>query len=127
MLQSDKGIPGTHKIFKNCEILVDESGLLGYNVSIVHKQKAVKGRVGVRSPFREPRLVEWGTAEMSEHGPGAAQATGSLRRVRPLLRRSMLVLPEAFFVRKARNKVVTRKFDPSLCRFAAQGRFLLLR
>jgi len=65
--------------------------------------------------FREPRLVEWGTKEMAEHGLGAAQATGSLRRVRPLPRRSMLVLPEASFVRRARNKVVTRKFDPSLC------------
>jgi len=42
------------------------------------KQKAVKGRVGIRSPFREPRVVEWGTAEMFEHGLGAAQATGSL-------------------------------------------------
>jgi hypothetical protein len=99
VLQSDKGMPWTHEIFKNREIQVDESVLLGYNVSIVHKQKAVKGRVGIHSPFREPRLVEWGTAEMSEHGPGAAQATGSLRRVRPLLRRSMLVLPEAAAVR----------------------------
>ena len=61
------------------------------------------------------RLVERGTEEYAEHGLGAAQATGSLRRVRPLPRRSMLVLPEASFVRRARNKVVTRKFDPSLC------------
>ena len=74
--------------------------------------------------FREPRLVEWGTAKMSEDGLGAAQAIGSLRRVRPLLRRSMLVLPEAVFVRRLRNKVVTRKIYPSLCRLA-QGRFLL--
>ena len=76
-------------------------------------------------PFREPRMVEWGTEEMAEDGLGAAQATGSLRRERPLLRRSMLVLPEAFFVRKARNKVVTRKFDPSLCCYGTRA-FLLL-
>ena len=53
--------------------------------------------------------MEWGTAEIVEHGLEAAQATGSLRRVRPLLRRSMLVLPEAALVRGLRNKVVTRK------------------
>ena len=51
-------------------------------------------------PFREPRLVEWGMEESREDGLGAAQAIGSLRRVRPLTRRSMLVLPEAVFVRK---------------------------
>ena len=50
----------------------------------------------------------------AEHGPGAAGAIGSLRRVRPLKRRSMLVLPEAVFARKLRNKVVTR-FSSSLC------------
>ena len=38
--------------------------------------------------------------EQAEDGPGAAQAIGSLCRVRPLMRRSMLVLPEAVFARK---------------------------
>ena len=95
--------------------MVDETSLLRYNESIAYKHKAVKRRVGCQMPFREPRLVEWGTEKAAEHGLGAAQATGSLRRVRPLSRRSMLVLPEALFVRKARSKVVTRKFDPSLC------------
>ena len=59
--QSDIITPLTHKNFKTSEILVDESVLMGYNVSIVHIQKALKGRVVIVSPFREPRLVEWGT------------------------------------------------------------------
>ena len=75
-------------------------------------------------PFREPRLVEWGTEEAVEHGLGAAQATGSLRRVCPLQHRSMLVLPEVQSVRIARNKVVTRKIVRP-CAVEAQGRFLL--
>ena len=61
-----------------------------------------------------------------EHGPGAAGAIGSLRRVRPLKRRSMLVLHEAVFARKLRNKVVTRNFYPSLCLKHEDG-FLFLR
>ena len=63
------------------------------------QSKAVKGRVSGWMPFREPRLVERGTDKFAEHGPGAAQAIGSLRRVRPLTRRSMLVLPKAGIVR----------------------------
>ena len=59
------------------------------------EDKAVKGRVGGHIPSREPRLVERGTEEAAEHGPGAAQVISSLRRVRPLKRRSMVVLPEA--------------------------------
>ena len=66
---------------------------------IVSYNKAVKRRVGIQMPFREPRLVEWGTEERTEDGLGAAQAIGSLRRGRPLPRRSMLVLPKAAFVR----------------------------
>ena len=50
-------------------------------------------------PFREPRMVGWGADRDAEDGPGAAQAIGSLRRVRPLPRRSMLVLSEAMAVR----------------------------
>jgi hypothetical protein len=59
--EQDKIIPLVNNFFKMDEIWVDESVLMGYNVSIVHKQKAVKGRVDAKSPFREPRLVEWGT------------------------------------------------------------------
>mgnify|MGYP006898701445 CR=1 FL=1 len=76
-LKRQRNAVGKQKMKKN-EILVDESALMGYNVSIVHKQKAVKGRVDTESPFREPRLVEWGTERCTEHGPGAAQAIGSL-------------------------------------------------
>ena len=88
-----------HKKCKISEKVVDEITLLRYNEPIVYKNKAVKRRVGCQVPFREPRLVEWGTEEAVEHGLGAAQATGSLRRGRPLPRRSMLVLPKAAFVR----------------------------
>ena len=42
------------------------------------KNKAVKRRVGSPMSFREPRLVGWGTAKVSEDGLGAAQAIGSL-------------------------------------------------
>jgi hypothetical protein len=49
-------------------------------------------------PFREPRLVEWGTDSCAEHGPGAAQAISSLGRVRPLKRRRVLARPEAAVV-----------------------------
>ena len=73
---------------KNCAIIAPTS-----------QSKAVKGRVSGWMPFREPRLVERGTDRFAEHGPGAAQAIGSLRRVRPLTRRSMLVLPKAGIVR----------------------------
>ena len=80
------------------EIFVDESTFFGYNSFNIDSQ-AVKGRVSLQNPFREPRLVRWGTVENAEHGPGAAQAIGSLRRERPLLRRGMLVLSEAMSVR----------------------------
>jgi len=60
------------------------------------------------APFREPRLLERGTEKDAEHGPGAAQAIGSLRRVHPLQCRSMAVLPEAVPARVLQSKVVTR-------------------
>ena len=74
---------------------------------------------------REPRWLGWGTDRDAEDGLGAAQAIGSLRRECPLQRRSMLVLHEAAFVRKLRNKVVTR-FLSVLVLFLAQGCFLFL-
>ena len=54
-LGNDNATPGAHKMYKKFEILVDETGLLGYNESIVDKNKAVKRRVGDQVPFREPR------------------------------------------------------------------------
>ena len=66
---------------------------------MAENKKAVKGRVSLPSAFREPRVVEWGTIKQAEHGPGAVRAIGSPYRVRPLVRRSMLVLPEAITVR----------------------------
>ena len=76
-------------------------------------------------PFREPRLVERGTDRRVEHGPGAAQVIVSLRRVRPLKRRSMLVLPEAQVVRLVRSKVVTR-FYPVLVHAVHMGGFFVV-
>ena len=61
---------------------IDEPIGLGYNGHNIDSQ-AVKGRVILRMPFREPRLVERGTDRQAEHGPGAAWARGSPRRVRP--------------------------------------------
>ena len=49
-----------------------------------------------------------GTEGTVEHGLGAAQAIGSLRRERPLTRRGMSVPAEAMSVRPLQNKVVTR-------------------
>jgi len=74
-------------------------------------------------PFREPRQVERGTDRFAQDGLGAAQAIGSLRRVRPLPRRSMLVLCNSAIAENPQNKVVTRFFRP--CANGAQGRFLL--
>jgi hypothetical protein len=54
-----------------------------------------------------------GTVKEAEHGPGAAQAIGSLRRVRPLLRFEAGI--------SLRIKVVPRIFD-ALGVF--RGRFL---
>lgn len=76
--ESDKITHPAHKNIKKFEILVDETDLLRYNDSIVQKNKAVKRRVSILVPFREPRSVEWGTEENAEHGLRAAQATGSL-------------------------------------------------
>ena len=94
---------------------------MGYN--IFNNLQAVKGRVSLQTPFREPRLVGWGTEEMAEHGPGAAQAIGSLRRVRPLTRRRVLARPEASAVTQGRIKVVTRLFFNRPCVCFTQGRF----
>ena len=41
---------------KICEKSVDETQIIGYN-SFNLKKQAVKRRVSVRMPFREPRLV----------------------------------------------------------------------
>ena len=69
--------------------------------------------------------MRWGTEDEAEHGPGAAQAIGSLRRGRPLKRRSMLVLPEAG-CREASAKQGGNTDFPSLCVYA-QGRFFFRR
>ena len=76
-------------------------------------------------PFSEPRMVRGGADRSDEHGPGAAQAIGSLRRERPLTRRGMSVPAEAMSVRTLQNKVVTRFFSRPCIRFRIQGRFLL--
>ena len=83
---------------EKCGFPLDESARTRYDKRNFYK--ALMGRVSLPMPSREPRLVERGTDTQAEHGPGAAQATGSLRRERPLSRRSMLVLPEAVSVRE---------------------------
>ena len=50
-------------------------------------------------PFSEPRLVWGGTDMEAEDGLGAAQAIGSLWRVRPLKRRGVLALRKAIIAR----------------------------
>ena len=51
-------------------------------------------------PFQRAPVGGMGYGADAEHGLGAVQAIGSLRRGHPLQCRSMLVLPEAVFVRK---------------------------
>lgn len=77
-------------------------------------------------PVREPRLLKRGTDKRTEHGPGAAQVTVSLRRVRPLSRGGMLVPYEASAVRLGRSKVVTRISFPSLRVILRARTFLLV-
>ncbi len=50
----------------------------------------------------------------AEHGPGAMQAIGSLCRVRPLKRRSVLALPEAAGCEAGANQGGNTVFMPSL-------------
>ena len=93
-----------------------------YELQYLQYLQAVKGRVGVCVPFREPRLVEWGTERCAEHGPGAAQAIGSLRRGRPLSRRSMLVLPKAAAVRYAVNQGGNASETATVAKYASYNR-----
>ena len=65
--------------------------------------KAVKRRVSEALPFRESRLLRRDTVRSAEDGLGAAQATGSLRRVRPLSRRSIFT-PQGSFREAAVNQ-----------------------
>ena len=73
-------------------------------------RKAWKGRVFDQVRPREPRQVEAGCGWIEEHGPGAARARCSPRRVRPSSRRSVLALREASAVRLARNQGGTASF-----------------
>ena len=61
----------------------------------------------------------------AEDGPGAAEAIGSFRRVRPLKRRSMLVLREAVS-REGTVKQGGNTVSSVLVR-DAQGRFLFFK
>ena len=66
----------------------------------LHTERQRREEYPVRYGQESPEEVEAGRGWVGEHGPGAARAKGSPRRVRPSSRRSVLALRKASAARR---------------------------
>ena len=66
----------------------------------LHTERQGREEYPIRYGQESPDKVEAGCGWIGEHGPGAARAKGSPRRVRPSSRRSVLALRKASAARR---------------------------